>query len=225
MFDLDLKFLLIFVPVILFSLTIHEYSHAYIANKLGDDTAKRLGRLTLNPLKHLDPIGTILLLLVHFGWAKPVPVDPRNFKDPKKDMLYVAIAGPISNIITAIISGILLKFIVFNLASAGAFGAYTVPLIQFLVWMIFIGVVLAVFNMLPIPPLDGSRVLYGLLPDHLANSIKKIETYGILMVFGIILFGGRTFSYIIIYPFLKFLEIFSFNNLELNIILNVVFNR
>ncbi len=225
MFDLDLKFLLIFVPVILFSLTIHEYAHAYIANKLGDDTAKRLGRLTLNPLKHLDPIGTILLLLVHFGWAKPVPVDPRNFKDPKKDMLYVAIAGPISNIITAIISGILLKFIVFNLASAGAFGAYTVPLIQFLVWMIFIGVVLAVFNMLPIPPLDGSRVLYGLLPDHLANSIKKIETYGILIVFGIILFGGRTFSYIIIYPFLKFLEIFSFNNLELNIILNVVFNR
>ena len=225
MFDLDLKFLLIFVPVILFSLTIHEYSHAYIANKLGDDTAKRLGRLTLNPLKHLDPIGTILLLLVHFGWAKPVPVDPRNFKDPKKDMLYVAIAGPISNIITAIISGILLKFIVFNLASAGAFGAYTVPLIQFLVWMIFIGVVLAVFNMLPIPPLDGSRVLYGLLPDHLANSIKKIETYGILIVFGIMLFGGRTFSYILIYPFLKFLEIFSFNNLELNIILNVVFNR
>lgn len=225
MFDLDLKFLLIFVPVILFSLTIHEYAHAYIANKLGDDTAKRLGRLTLNPLKHLDPIGTILLLLVHFGWAKPVPVDPRNFKDPKKDMLYVAIAGPISNIITAIISGILLKFIVFNLASTGAFGAYTLPLIQFLVWMIFIGVVLAVFNMLPIPPLDGSRVLYGLLPDHLANSIKKIETYGILIVFGIILFGGRTFSYILIYPFLKFLEIFSFNNLELNIILNVVFNR
>lgn len=225
MFDLDFKFLLIFVPVILFSLTIHEYSHAYIANKLGDDTAKRLGRLTLNPLKHLDPIGTILLLLVHFGWAKPVPVDPRNFKDPKKDMLYVAIAGPISNIITAIISGILLKFIVFNLASTGAFGTYTVPLIQFLVWMIFIGVVLAVFNMLPIPPLDGSRVLYGLLPEHLANSIKKIETYGILIVFGIILFGGRTFSYILIYPFLKFLEIFSFNNLELNIILNVVFNR
>lgn len=225
MFDLDLKFLLIFVPVILFSLTIHEYSHAYIANKLGDDTAKRLGRLTLNPLKHLDPIGTILLLLVHFGWAKPVPIDPRNFRDPKKDMLYVAIAGPISNIITAIISGILLKFIIFDLATTGAFGAYTVPLIQFLVWMIFIGVVLAVFNMLPIPPLDGSRVLYGLLPDHLANSIKKIETYGILIVFGIILFGGRTFSYILIYPFLKFLEIFSFNNLELNIILNVVFNR
>jgi len=225
MFDLDFKFLLIFVPVILFSLTIHEYSHAYIANKLGDDTAKRLGRLTLNPLKHLDPIGTILLLLVHFGWAKPVPIDPRNFRDPKKDMLYVAIAGPISNIITAIISGILLKFIIFDLATTGAFGAYTVPLIQFLVWMIFIGVVLAVFNMLPIPPLDGSRVLYGLLPDHLANSIKKIETYGILIVFGIILFGGRTFSYILIYPFLKFLEIFSFNNLELNIILNVVFNR
>jgi len=225
MFDLDFKFLLIFVPVILFSLTIHEYAHAYIAHKLGDDTAKSLGRLTLNPLKHLDPIGTILLLLVHFGWAKPVPVDPRNFKDPKKDMLYVAIAGPISNIITAIICAFLLKFIIFNLASTGILGAYSESLIQFLVWMIFIGVVLAVFNMLPIPPLDGSRVLYGLLPDHLAYSIKKIETYGILIVFALILFGGRTFSYILIYPFLKFIEIYSFNNSELNIILNVVFNR
>jgi len=225
MFDFNLKFLIIFVPVILFSLTIHEYAHAYIANKLGDDTAKRLGRLTLNPLKHLDPIGTILLILVHFGWAKPVPVDPRNFKDPKKDMLYVAIAGPISNIITAIISALLLKLMVFNLASSGAFGAYSEPLIQFLVWMIFIGVVLAVFNMLPIPPLDGSRVLYGLLPDHLTYSIKKIETYGILILFAVILFGGRVFSYILVYPFLKFLDIFSFNNLELNIILNVVFNR
>ncbi len=225
MFDLDYKFLIIFVPVILFSLTIHEYAHAYIAHRLGDDTAKRLGRLTLNPLKHLDPIGTLLLILVHFGWAKPVPVDPRNFKEPKKDMLYVAIAGPISNIITAIISAVLLKYIVFSMASSGAFGAYSEPLIQFLVWMIFIGVVLAVFNMLPVPPLDGSRVLYGLLPDHLTYSIKKIETYGILILFGIILFGGRAFSYVLVYPFLKFLEIFSFNNLELNIILNVVFNR
>ena len=99
MFDLNIGFLIIFVPVILFSLTIHEYAHAYIAYKLGDDTAKRLGRLTLNPIKHLDPLGTILLILVHFGWAKPVPVDPRNFKEPKRDMLYVAIAGPISNIV------------------------------------------------------------------------------------------------------------------------------
>ena len=225
MFDLDLKFIIIFVPVILFSLTIHEYAHAYIAHRLGDDTAKRLGRLTLNPLKHLDPIGTILLFLVHFGWAKPVPVDPRNFKEPKKDMLYVAIAGPISNIITAIICAFLLKYIFFDLAAAGALGTYTEPLIQFLVWMIFIGVVLAVFNMLPIPPLDGSRVLYGLLPDDLTYSIKKIETYGILIVFAIILFGGRAFSYILIYPFLKFIEIYGFNNSELNIILNVVFNR
>ena len=115
MFDFDIKFLIIFVPVILFSLTIHEYAHAYIAYKLGDDTAKRLGRLTLNPIKHLDPLGTILLILVKFGRAKPVPVDPRNFKEPKRDMLYVAIAGPISNIITALICAVLLKFVVFPL--------------------------------------------------------------------------------------------------------------
>ncbi|MGI9533590.1 MAG: site-2 protease family protein [Thermodesulfobacteriota bacterium] len=225
MFDLDYKFLIIFVPVILFSLTIHEYAHAYIANKLGDDTAKRLGRLTLNPLKHLDPLGTILLLLVHFGWAKPVPVDPRNCKNPKKDMLYVAIAGPISNILTAIVAAVILKFFVLNAGGAGNTASFTDPMIQLLVWLIFIGVVLAVFNMLPFPPLDGSRVLYGLLPDSMGDSIKKIETYGILIIFGLILLGGKYFSIILIYPFFIFIHLFGFNNYELNLIANVIFNR
>lgn len=209
MFDLNFKFLIIFVPVILFSLTIHEYAHAYIAYKLGDDTAKRLGRLTLNPLKHLDPLGTILLLLVHFGWAKPVPVDPRNFKDPKKDMLYVAIAGPISNILTAIIAAVLLKQILINYGSLAGFANLLEPVVQTLYWLIFIGVVLAVFNMLPFPPLDGSRVLYGILPDSMGNSIRKIETYGIFILFGIILLGGSIFSKIITYPFIVFMDLFG----------------
>lgn len=209
MFDLNLKFLIIFVPVILFSLTIHEYAHAYIAHKLGDDTAKRLGRLTLNPLKHLDPLGTILLLLVHFGWAKPVPVDPRNFKDPKKDMLYVAIAGPISNILTAIIAAVILKAILINYGSLAVSANIMEPIVQTLYWLIFIGVVLAVFNMLPFPPLDGSRVLYGILPDEMTYSIRKIETYGIFILFGIILLGGSIFSKIITTPFIIFMNLFG----------------
>ena len=209
MFDLNLKFLIIFVPVILFSLTIHEYAHAYIAHKLGDDTAKRLGRLTLNPLKHLDPLGTILLLLVHFGWAKPVPVDPRNFKDPKKDMLYVAIAGPISNILTAIIAAVILKAILINYGSLAVSANILEPIVQTLYWLIFIGVVLAVFNMLPFPPLDGSRVLYGILPDEMTYSIRKIETYGIFILFGIILLGGSIFSKIITTPFIIFMNLFG----------------
>ena len=109
--DLNLNFIIIAAPVILFALTIHEYCHALVAYKLGDDTASLQGRLTLNPLMHLDPIGTIMMFIAGFGWAKPVPVNPLNFKDPKKGMLLVAIAGPISNLITAIIAGLLLNFI------------------------------------------------------------------------------------------------------------------
>ena len=103
--DMNYGFLIILAPVILFSLTIHEYAHALVAYRLGDDTAKNQGRLSLNPLVHLDLLGTLLLFIVHFGWAKPVPVNPRNFKNPKKDMLLVALAGPVSNILTAIVGG------------------------------------------------------------------------------------------------------------------------
>ena len=209
MLDLNYNFLIIFVPVILFSLTIHEYAHAYIAHKLGDDTAKTLGRLTLNPLKHLDPLGTILLLIVHFGWAKPVPVDPRNFKNPKQDMLYVAIAGPISNIITAVVAAVLLKLILINYGSLIGSANILEPIVQTLYWLIFIGVVLAVFNMLPFPPLDGSRVLYGILPDRMSNSIRQIETYGIFILFGIILLGGSIFSKVITFPFVVFMNLFG----------------
>ena len=223
MLNLDYKFLLILIPVILFSLTIHEYAHAYVANKLGDDTAKRLGRLTLNPLKHLDIIGTILLVLVHFGWAKPVPVNPSNFKNPKKDMLYVAIAGPISNLITAVVAAIFLKLIIFNTSMDSIF-PITEPVTQILVWLIFISVVLAVFNMLPFPPLDGSRVLYGLLPDEMGRYIMKIETYGILILLALIMLGGKFFSFIITYPFFIFIHFFEFSNDETRIIIQVILN-
>ena len=219
--DINLKFFIIFIPVILFSLTIHEYAHALIAYKLGDDTAQKQGRLSLNPLVHLDPLGTILLLIAHFGWAKPVPVDPRNFENPKRDMLYVAIAGPISNLLTAAASVFVLKYLL-SIYLAGNSLPYIEPIISFLVWMIFIGIVLAVFNMLPIPPLDGSRVIYGILPDFLAERYRSIEMYGVLLLFAIFIFGGNILGYIINYPVAIFIELSNFNNEELNIIFSVL---
>lgn len=220
--DINLSFYIIFIPVILFSLTIHEYAHAYIAYKLGDDTAKNQGRLTLNPLVHLDPFGTLLLIIAHFGWAKPVPVDPRNFKNPKKDMLYVAIAGPISNILTAVVCVVLLKYLLTTYVSVDVLPSYFEPVLVALVWLIFIGVVLAVFNMLPIPPLDGSRVMYGILPESLAKKYRSVETYGILLLFALFIFGGNILGYIINYPVLLFIKLCNFSSPELSIIFSVL---
>lgn len=220
--DINFQFYLILIPVVLISLTIHEFAHAYIAYKLGDNTAKNQGRLTLNPISHLDPIGTILLVIAKFGWAKPVPVDPRNFKNPKKDMLLVAIAGPISNIITAIFSAVFLKLIFSNLESLQNSFSFIEPLMSVLVWLIFIGIVLAVFNMIPIPPLDGSRVLHAILPENLAEQYRKIEIYGILIVFALFIFGGNIFGYILQFPVALFIGVCNFSNNELNLIFSIL---
>ena len=139
-------------PVVLFSLTIHEYSHGKIAYMLGDDTAKRLGRLTFNPLKHLDMLGVLFFYFVGFGWAKPVPVNWKNFQNPRRDMMYVALAGPLSNVTMAVICGFFLRVL------SPADNQMIFVLLCFGVW---INVALAIFNMLPIFPLDGSSVLKG----------------------------------------------------------------
>ena len=199
--DLNLNFIIIAAPVILFALTIHEYCHALVAYRLGDDTASLQGRLTLNPLMHLDPIGTIMMFIAGFGWAKPVPVNPLNFKDPKKGMLLVAIAGPISNLITAIIAGILLKIILsdpsFSLeANSGTFNTFVLILILNVIF----GIVLAVFNMIPIPPLDGSRVLYAYLPDKYADKYALLEQYGMFFLIFIFLFAGSYFRAFLWFP-------------------------
>ena len=136
---MNYQFLIILVPVILFSLTIHEYAHALVAYRLGDDTAKRQGRLSLNPLVHLDVLGTLLLFIVHFGWAKPVPVDPRNFRNPKKDMLMVALAGPVSNILTAIAAAVILKAVFENFATIPP-GSGADVAARMLVWFMYIGI-------------------------------------------------------------------------------------
>jgi len=201
--DFNLKLLLIQAPVILFALTVHEFCHAWVADMLGDDTAKRQGRLTLNPIAHLDVFGTILMFLAGFGWAKPVPVNPLNFENPRKGMLLVAIAGPISNLVMAIVAGMILKFGIIDVKGTvinPSVTGITPTLLVVVILTLQFGVALAVFNMLPLPPLDGSRVVYGLLPERQAYAYSRFEPYGIIILFGLFFFGGRVFTYVLWYP-------------------------
>lgn len=208
--DFNYKLMIIQAPVILFALTIHEYSHGIVAKYLGDDTAQKQGRLTLNPIAHLDVVGTILMFLVGFGWAKPVPVNPLNFRDPKKGMLLVALAGPASNLLTAILAAVFLRNLIpAVIASDGGVSGFYSTLIVVIVLTIIYGIGLAVFNILPIPPLDGSRVLYGLLPDRQAFAYSRFEPYGVMVLFALFLFGGRAFSAVIWYPVSLIAELFS----------------
>ena len=198
---------LILAPPILLAITFHEYAHGWTAMKFGDPTAKMMGRLTLNPLAHLDPIGTLMLFLAHFGWAKPVPVDPRYFSDPKRQMLWVALAGPVANMILAFFSGIL----IIGFASSNfMFSSNTAIIGKMLVYSLQINLALAVFNMLPIPPLDGSKILRGLLPHEYEHIAFQMEQYGPWVLMSIILFGmmtGVSLFWIFIGPFVRF---FSF---------------
>ncbi|MBW2684093.1 MAG: site-2 protease family protein [Deltaproteobacteria bacterium] len=184
--------LIILAPPLLLALTVHEFAHGYVAYRLGDPTAKNAGRLTLNPLKHLDPIGTIAFFFIKFGWAKPVPVNPNYFKNPRKDMLWVALAGPATNLAMAIISAIMTK-LVWALASLLPYSATAeailVPLNAMLIASVWINLVLCIFNFLPIPPLDGSRILSGILPDDLARSYQQVERYGFIIIL-ILAFSG-----------------------------------
>lgn len=161
------------IPAVLLSLSFHEFSHGYVAFKLGDPTAKQAGRLTLNPLAHIDPLGTLCMLIFRFGWAKPVPVNVMYFKDRKKGMAITAAAGPISNLLLAFLC--LLLFVPM-LVYAGwtAVGSYAA---NFLYIMVMINVGLAVFNLLPISPLDGSKILYAVLPNKIYFSIMRYERY------------------------------------------------
>jgi Zn-dependent protease len=182
--------------VLLFSVIIHELAHGSVAYSLGDPTAKYAGRLTLNPLKHLDPFGSVILpfLLftlslktgggIIFGWAKPVPINPYNFKDQKWGALKVAIAGPSSNMALALFFGLLLRFVPseFFLMVPGMFLIFS-----FTVW---INIMLAIFNLLPIPPLDGSWILLRFLPDKLGNVKNFLQQYGLFILIFFIFFGG-----------------------------------
>ncbi len=179
--------IIILAPPFLFALTIHEYSHGMVAYRLGDPTARDLGRLTLNPLKHLDPLGVLAFIIMKIGWAKPVPVNPRYFKNPLKDMIWVALAGPAANIMTAIASSLLAQLLL-------VFAAFIPtgiihPLFQMLGASIWINIILAVFNLLPIPPLDGSKVLMGILPPRQAALFARLEPFGFLILLALFYTG------------------------------------
>jgi len=178
--------------VLLFSIIIHELSHGYVAYSLGDHTAKYAGRLTLNPIKHLDPFGSIILPIIMFllpggiifGWAKPVPVNPYNFKDQKWGSVKVSVAGPISNISLAVIFGLLLRFI------PNEFFIITPGLLIILQGIVWINLLLALFNLLPIPPLDGHWILFHFLPRRYERIKFFLQQYGIFILILLIFFGG-----------------------------------
>jgi Zn-dependent protease len=169
--------ILLMVPV-LFSITVHEVSHGYAAYRLGDPTAKAAGRLTLNPIKHIDVIGLLVLFITRMiGWAKPVPVNPAYFKNPRKGMMWVSLAGPASNLALACIFAVVYK------VSAGFLSSsYLYPLVFMMEIMISINVGLAIFNLIPIPPLDGSHILEGLLPADMARAYSTIAPYGFIIL-------------------------------------------
>ena len=186
------------IPAVLIAITIHEYAHGSIAYRLGDYTAAQAGRLTLNPLAHLDPIGTLMLLIFRFGWAKPVPVNFANLKQPKRDMVFVSLAGPVANLLTAVLFSILFR-ISFHFISqiSIARDSYFIGIVTSFIkgWLLFlqtgiiIDLALAVFNMIPVPPLDGSKILLGLLPAPLAYKYAKIESYGQIILLFLVLSG------------------------------------
>lgn len=185
----------------LFAITCHEVSHGYIAWRYGDPTARMLGRLTLNPLKHIDIIGTLMIVFIGIGWAKPVPVVYENLRDPKRDMIWVAAAGPITNLLLAFVSAMFLRGLVTFATPAAAPGSPLAmliePLVLMLAFSVYINLLLAIFNMIPLPPLDGGRVLSGLLPYRQAAALSRIEPYGMVIII-VLVFFTNVFSYVVL---------------------------
>lgn len=188
-----IQFAAVMALPLLFAITVHEAAHGWMARRLGDRTAEMLGRLTLNPIKHIDPIGTVLIpgiLLIAggfiFGWAKPVPVDPRNFAHPRRDMAAVAAAGPLANLAMAFIWAVIAKI---GLALAPIWPWLSLPLLLMGKIGIQLNAVLMVLNLLPLPPLDGGRVLVGLLPDRAADAVARVEPYGMFILVGLMITG------------------------------------
>jgi Zn-dependent protease len=183
---------ILFIIVILFAITIHEFSHAAAAEMLGDPTPRLAGRLSLNPIKHIDPIGFIMLLLVRFGWAKPVPINPYNFKDPMRGEIVVSFAGPASNFLSAWLAASLIKFFPMIVLSSG----YAHRALSDFIW---INLALAVFNLIPVPPLDGSHILESFIPYQW----KRIfEQYGFFILIFILIFPPTSYALLYVISFL-----------------------
>ena len=195
-------YFLIYVVAILTAITVHEFAHAWAANRLGDPTARLAGRITLNPLAHLDPLGTLALLIFRFGWGKPVPFDPFNLRNPRRDSALISFAGPAANFILAIILAMVIRLGHLFLGPT----AYFLEIV--LTPFVFLALILAVFNLLPFHPLDGGKVIVGLLPEKLAYQWNEImEKFGFYMVIFLILplFGGYSLVSLIISPLIRVL--------------------
>lgn len=185
---INIESLVYTIPAALIAITLHEYAHGYVSYKLGDPTPKQMGRLSLNPLAHLDPIGTLCLVFFHFGWAKPVCVNPYYYKNPKKGMILVGLAGPLMNFILAFVSALFMAIIMKK--TGGYVGSFTYYLFNFLNVCYVLNIGLGVFNLIPFPPLDGAKIVGGLLPDHIYFNFMKYERYGQLIIFGLLAFGA-----------------------------------
>lgn len=188
---MSLELILLRIPALLIAVTFHEFAHARMAYHFGDNTARLMGRMTLNPLKHLDPIGTLMILLAGFGWAKPVPINPYNFRDYRAGLLWVSFAGPLANFCLAFVS----MFIYFTLAKY-ALGLIPIALFQVIETVAAINILLGVFNLIPIPPLDGSKILTALAPRSLQGFFRQIEVYAPILLLILIITGA--FSLIIV---------------------------
>lgn len=191
-----------FLPPFLLAISVHESAHGYVAYRFGDPTAKNLGRITLNPIPHIDILGLIAIFLVHFGWAKPVPVNPQNLKNPIKDNLWISLAGPASNLLLAIASGIVFR-ILSPLLSASEAGVFILMMIQF---SVILNIVLMVFNLFPIPPLDGFHILEGIVSHDIYLSLQKFRSAGPMILFGLIILSsvsGLNIFAFIFNPFVK----------------------
>ena len=188
---------------VLITLTVHEYAHGYAAYKLGDGTARSLGRLSLNPLRHLDPFGAVCMLLFHFGWAKPVPINPRNFKKPRRDFAITAAAGPLANILMAFLSApiFLLLNNLFRYSSVPFLNALMTNTLLFIYYFHRINIGLGVFNLLPIPPFDGSRIINLILPPKLYFKIMRYERYIYWGVVIWLLLGQNVYSFLMSFSF------------------------
>jgi Zn-dependent protease len=195
------------IPVLLFCITIHEYAHGRVAYELGDPTAKMAGRLTLNPFHHLDPLGAIMLFLFNFGWARPVPVDPRYFKNIRRDTMLMAAAGPGANFFAALVAGLLIRYFLFP--------SQLYQLV--LLYLLFMNIGLALFNLIPIPPLDGSHIMENLLPYEMSVKYQRIGRYGLMVLFLAILLdsfaGTQILTAILIYPMFWIAKLFAGKNL------------
>ncbi len=195
------------IPVLLFAITIHEYGHGKAALSLGDPTARDQGRLTLNPLSHLDPLGAVCLFLFNFGWAKPVPVDPGYFQNPRKDIVLMSMSGPVANLSAAFIAGIFIRHFLLP------FEIYQ----KILIYLVLMNVGLGLFNLIPIPPLDGSHILENILPASISSFYRRFRRYGAFFLIAVVLLDNFAhtgiLNRVLVYPMLALSHLFAGDNL------------